>query len=305
MTPTPSGEQFARVSDELELCYETFGDPGDPTILLIMGLATQMLAWDADFCALLAEQGFHVVRFDNRDCGRSSRMTGTPPTLRQLIRRDPRAATYTLGDLAGDCCRLLDHLGVGSAHVVGASMGGMVAQKVAIEHPDRVRSLTSIMSNTGGRVRGQPKLGVYPIFLKAAPKDREGYAEHNVRLYARIGAQGFPQDLDRIREYARQAFDRGITQAGTGRQLGAILTDDDRRAGLSGLRVPALVIHGTTDSLVRPSGGRATAAAIPGAELLMIEGMGHDLPRPAWPQIVDGIVRTARRAEAARSTPAG
>jgi pimeloyl-ACP methyl ester carboxylesterase len=289
-------ETMARVG-EIDLCYETFGDPADPPVLLIMGLATQMIAWHEDFCGQLAERGFHVVRFDNRDAGRSSRLKQfKPPSLGQMLRRDKRAAGYSLADMAEDAIRLLDHLGIDRAHVVGASMGGMIAQRIAIAHPDRVLSLVSIMSNTGGRFSGQPALGIYPIFLKQAPRDREGYVEHSVRLFTTIGSPGFPREEGDLRRMAALSYDRGVSAAASGRQLAAILSDGDRSAALGRLDVPALVIHGTKDRLVSPSGGRRTAKAIPGAQLLLIEGMGHDLPRGAWPQILDGIEATAARA---------
>jgi pimeloyl-ACP methyl ester carboxylesterase len=172
----------------------------------------------------------------------------------------------------------------------------MIAQTVAIRHPERVLSLVSIMSNTGGRWSGQPALTIYPIFLERAPRDREGYIEHEVKLFGAIGSSGFERDEDELRAYAGLAYDRGVSAAASGRQLAAILAERDRTAGLRRLRVPALVIHGTADKLVAPSGGRRTAKAIPGARLLEIEGMGHDLPRGAWPQILDGIEETARRA---------
>jgi pimeloyl-ACP methyl ester carboxylesterase len=288
---------MAAVGGDVELCYETFGDPDDPPVVLIMGLATQMIAWHEDFCAQLAERGFFVVRFDNRDAGRSTRFRDArPPTLRQMLLRDRRAAAYSLADMAQDVVGLLDHLGIERAHVVGASMGGMIAQTVAIRHPDRVLSLVSIMSNTGGRWSGQPALTIYPIFLKRAPHDRDGYIEHSVRLFTAIGSAGFPRDEEELRAHAALAYDRGVSAAASGRQLAAILAERDRTADLRRLRVPALVIHGTADKLVAPSGGRRTAKAIPGARLLEIEGMGHDLPRGAWPQILGGIEETAARA---------
>ncbi|MGI8801222.1 MAG: alpha/beta fold hydrolase [Solirubrobacteraceae bacterium] len=289
-------EQFARVGTGIELCYETFGDPADETVLLIMGLATQMIAWDERFCALLVERGFHVVRFDNRDVGRSSRVEGRPPTVRELVLRDKKAARYTLRDMAGDALGLLDHLDVRRAHVVGASMGGMIAQTIAIEHPDRVLSLVSIMSNEGGRLKGQPALSVVPTFLRRAPRERNAYADYVAEMYGLIGSPGFPRDPEDIRQRARIAHDRGVTAAGSGRQLAAMLASPNRTAELRRLQVPALVVHGTKDRLINRSGGRAVAAAIPGAELLEIEGMGHDLPAGMWPRIVDGIAATAARA---------
>ena len=289
-------EQFADLG-EITLCYETFGDSSDPTMLLIMGLATQMIAWRDDFCLELAEAGFHVVRFDNRDCGRSTHLTAKPPTIGQLLRRDRRAANYTLADMAADAAGLLDHLGVERAHIVGASMGGMIAQTMAIRHPERVISLTSIMSNTGARLTGQPALVAYPVLLKTAPDDRERFADHIAKLYGTIGSPGFERDDEDLRDLARRSYDRSYSPASSGRQLAAIIASPPRARDLRQVSVPTLVIHGTKDKLVRPSGGRATARAIPGAKLLMIDGMGHDLPRGAWPQIIGAIVQTAREAD--------
>jgi pimeloyl-ACP methyl ester carboxylesterase len=297
-------EQTCTVGD-VELCYETFGRPDDPAMLLVMGLATQMLGWHEEFCAELAERGFHVVRFDNRDVGRSSRLSHLrPPTLRQLALRDRRAAGYTLEDMADDAMGLLDHLGIERAHVVGASMGGMIAQTIAIRHPDRVLSLTSIMSTTGGRFTGQPALRVLPVFLKRAPRGRDAYVEHTTKLYDLIGSPGFERDEDELRERLGRAYDRGIDPAGSGRQLAAIMTASDRSPQLRRLDVPTVVIHGTADKLVNPSGGRATAKAIPGARLVTVEGMGHDLPRGAWPQLIAAIAENAARAAAPASRAA-
>ena len=290
-------EQLARVSPEIELCYETFGDPADEPVLLVMGLATQMIAWQEDFCEELAGRGFHVIRFDNRDCGRSTQLADRrPPTLGQMLRRKRDAAAYSLADMAADAVGLLDHLGIDRAHVVGASMGGMIAQTIAIRFPERVRSLVSIMSNTGGRFSGQPAFKVYPVFLKQAPKDRAGFIEHTIRLYDAIGSPGFERDDAEMRELFEREYDRGVSAAASGRQLMAILADRDRAPQLRRLDVPALVIHGTADKLVAISGGRRTAKAIPDARMLEIDGMGHDLPRGAWPQIIDGIAETAARA---------
>ena len=288
-------EQFADLG-EITICYETFGDPGDPTVLLIMGLATQMIAWPEDFCRELAGRGFHVVRFDNRDAGRSTQIDAEPPTLAQLLRRDKKAAAYGLADMADDAAGLLDHLGVDRAHVVGASMGGMIAQTLAVRHPERVLSLVSIMSNVGGRFSGQPAFTLYPVLLKAAPGEREAFAEHAVRTFEKIGSPGFERDTEEVRRMALLSFDRGRDRAAPGRQMQAILTSGSRRKDLARVEAPTLVIHGTADKLVRPSGGSATARAIPGAKIMKIEGMGHDLPRGAWPQIIGGIVANAERA---------
>jgi pimeloyl-ACP methyl ester carboxylesterase len=291
-------EQTCRVGD-VELCYEHFGDPDDPAMLLVMGLGTQMLGWHEDFCATLARRGFHVIRFDNRDIGRSTKLSHVPaPTIKQLMLRDRAAAAYSLDDMADDAIGLLDHLGIERAHVVGASMGGMIAQTIAIRHPGRVYSLVSIMSNTGARVTGRPALGVLPVFLKPAPRTREGYVEHIVRLFDVIGSPGFERDDAEHRAMLEQAYDRGIDPAGSARQLAAIMTARNRAAQLRRVDVPTLVIHGTADRLVNPSGGRATAKAIPGARLLLVDGMGHDLPRGAWPQMIEAITDNAARSSA-------
>jgi pimeloyl-ACP methyl ester carboxylesterase len=289
-------EQFATVGD-VELCYETFGDPSDRPLLLIMGLGTQMIGWHEDFCAELVEHGFYVVRYDNRDVGRSTRFDGVaPPKTAELLTRRPRQLAYTLRDMADDAAGLLTELGIESADVVGASMGGMIAQLLALHHPDRVRSLVSIMSTTGARWVGQPAAAVYPFFMKALPKDKEGYIERGVKLFGVIGSPGFPRDEAEIRDLLARGYDRGPSAAGTMRQLGAIADSGNRTRDLARIEVPTLVIHGTKDRLINVTGGKATARAIPGAELELIEGMGHDMPREVWPQLIDGIERTVARA---------
>jgi pimeloyl-ACP methyl ester carboxylesterase len=288
-------ERFC-TAGEVELCYETFGDPRDPAVLLIMGLAMQMVAWHEDLCAEIAGRGYHVIRFDNRDSGRSQRMHGDPPTLVQIARRDRRAALYTLEDMADDAVGLLDHLGIAQAHVLGASMGGMIAQVLAIRHPDRVLSLTSMMSNTGSRWKGQPSWRLYHVLLARPPRDREGYLRHAEWVFERIGSRALDRGAEDIRKLAELSYQRGLNPAGAGRQLAAIIASGDRTPQLRQLTVPTLVVHGTADRFVTPSGGRATAQSIPGARLLMIEGMGHDLPRSAWPQILDAFEANAARA---------
>ena len=294
-------ESFAQVAD-IEICYETFGDPGDPAMLMIMGLGTQMVAWHDEFCTQLAERGFFVIRHDNRDIGRSTRLDGAPtPSLLQLATRDKRAAAYTLADMAGDSVGVLDHLGIEKAHVVGASMGGMIAQTIAIRYPHRTLSLVSIMSNTGGFFAGQPALTMYALLLKPAPRDRDGFIQHGIDMFTKIGGSGFEPDVEDLREIATLSYDRGHDPRGSQRQLAAIIADRDRTPQLRRLTIPATVIHGADDKLVRPSGGRATAKAIPGAKLLEIEGMGHGLPRGAWGQIIGAIADTAARGDAAQA----
>jgi pimeloyl-ACP methyl ester carboxylesterase len=281
------------------LCYETYGERADPTALLIMGLGTQMVAWQEDFCQALAERGLHVVRFDNRDIGRSTHLNGRPPTIPQLLTRSRRAAHYALGDMADDAAGLLRELELAPAHVIGASMGGMIAQLLAARHPQAVRSLTSIMSNTGSMRSGQPSLRVYKVFLRRPGEGREAFIAHMERLFAAIGSPGLPRDDEDLRAIATVSYERDHDPEGPGRQLAAILASGDRTPELRGIRVPTLVVHGRADPLVSPSGGRATARAIPGAELMTIAGMGHDLPRAVWPQLIDAIAALALRADGA------
>ena len=288
----------------IEIAYEAFGDPADPTVLLIMGLGVQMLGWDAELCELLAGRGFRVVRFDNRDVGRSTKIEGgRPPNLMAAATGDASSASYTLDEMADDCAGLLDHLGVDAAHLVGASQGGMIAQTLAIRHRGRVLSLVSIMSSSGDRAVGQPHPEALPALLTRPPADRDGYAEFVVRAWRVIGSPGFEADEEKLRERARASFDRGYYPEGTARQLLAILASGDRTEALRRLDLPAVVIHGTEDALIDVSGGKATAAAIPGAELELIEGMGHDLPRELWPRFVDLIVVNAERARSLGSIP--
>jgi pimeloyl-ACP methyl ester carboxylesterase len=297
-------EEFCDVGRGVTLCYETFGDPDDVPILLVMGLATQMIAWHEDFCEALAERGFYVVRFDNRDIGRSTHFDFRPPTTGQMLVRRFPAEQYTLSDMAEDAAILMKELGISPAHVVGPSMGGMIGQLLAAEHPEAVRSLTSIMSTTGSRRHGQPALSVYRYLLRPPPRDRAGYIERSAKIFGLVGSTGFDRDEAYIRERAGRAYDRGYDVRAGGRQLGAILASGDRTKLLGRISAPTLVIHGTVDKMIRPSGGRATAKAIPGARLMMIEGMGHDLPRGAWPQLLDAISEHARAADGARARAA-
>jgi pimeloyl-ACP methyl ester carboxylesterase len=290
-------EQFCDIGGAVSLCYERFGSESDPPVLLIMGLGTQMIGWPDEFCGLLADRGFHVIRFDNRDIGRSTRIAGAPPTPRQLLTRKIEPVLYTLGDMAADAVGLLKELGLAPAHIVGVSMGGMIAQTVAARHPDATRSLVSIMSNTGNRWKGQPAFGIYRYLLRRAPEDRDGYIEHTTMVFEAIGSRGLPFDKDRVRDMVARSYDRGHDPAGPGRQLGAIIASGDRTTELHRIRTPTLVIHGSKDRMVARSGAIATAKAIPGAKLMIVEGMGHDLPEAAWPQLVPAIADHARAAD--------
>jgi pimeloyl-ACP methyl ester carboxylesterase len=281
----------------IDLVYEAFGDPADPTALLIMGLGVQMLGWDAEFCELLAGRGFHVVRFDNRDVGRSTKIEGGPrPDLMAAAMGDASSASYTLDEMADDCAGLLEHIDVEGAHMVGASQGGMIAQALAIGHPGRVLSLASIMSTTGDPAVGQPHPEALPALMARPPADLQEYVEFVVGAFRIIGSPGFEADEEKLRDRARGSFERGYYPDGTARQLLAILASGDRTGALRRLDVPTVVIHGTDDILIDVSGGKATAAAIPGARLELIPGMGHDLPRQLWPRFVDLIAENAARA---------
>ena len=280
----------------VDLVYETIGDPSDPPLLLVMGLGMQLIHWDLELCERFAERGFHVIRFDNRDAGLSTKVRAPVPTVMRLMAGLPAPVPYVLSDMAADAFGLLDHLGIERAHVVGTSMGGMIAQQMAIEAPERVLSLASMMSTTGDRFVGTPKLRVWSVLMRRAPHDRDAYIEYFARVFRMIGSPAYRPDDERVREEAGATFDRCHDPAGTARQLAAVLASGSRTAALRELRVPTVVIHGEADPLLPVRGGRATAKAIPGAELITIPGMGHDLPRELWPTFVDAIARNAERA---------
>jgi len=274
--------------------YEEFGDRSRPPLLLIMGLGAQMILWPEEFCEQLAGRGHRVIRFDNRDVGKSTWFDdlGVPDALM----RQPVAAPYLLRDMAADAVGVLDALGIDTAHIVGASMGGMIAQSVAIDFPSRVRTVTSIMSSTGNPDLPPASPDAMGVLLAPPPTTRDEAIERSVSVFRTIGSPGFPFDEAEMRERAARAFDRGFNPAGTVRQLVAILASGSRKQALGAVRVPALVIHGKDDPLVPFPAGQDTAAAIPGAELLAIDGMGHDLPRALWPRFVDRISALTARA---------
>jgi len=283
----------------LDLEYERLGS-GEP-VLLIMGLGAQLIHWHDDFCAQLVDRGFEVIRFDNRDVGKSTWLDplGVPDVRRALVKGFMPGlvaeAPYTLTDMANDAAALLDGLGLASAHVVGVSMGGMIAQTMAIAHPARVRSLVSIMSTPGSRRHSLARPHALKAILSPMPKGREARIERTVETFRVIHARGFPFPEDAIRALATAAYDRGFHPAGFARQFAAILASGSRTRALAHLRVPTTVIHGTLDPLVPPAGGAATAQAIPNARLQWVEGMGHSLPREAWGLIADAIVDNSRR----------
>ena len=294
-----SEELFAPVARDVELCYQTFGDPDDEPLLLVMGLGGPMTWWDAELCRLLAAHGFYVIRYDNRDTGRSSRFEGRVKraTLVAAFAGRRVRAPYTMTDLADDAFGLLDHLGLDSAHVVGVSMGGMIVQTMAIDAPRRVRTLTSIMSTTGKRSVGWQHPSLMNTLLAPRGPGKDAYARHSSLLWRRIGSPAYPQTAEKIRLRAEETYERGVSASGVMRQMLAVLTQPNRGPRLRTLTMPALVVHGLADKMVHASGGRATAAAIPDAELLLVEGMGHDVPPALFPSIADAIRRTADRAK--------
>jgi pimeloyl-ACP methyl ester carboxylesterase len=291
------GMEHVKVATGVELCYERLGARGDPVIVLIAGLGRQLIGWDDAFCELLVAQGFEVLRFDNRDSGLSTHLTQSPPFDLAAARAGGRdAVAYTLDDMADDTAGLLDALGIADAHIVGTSMGGMIAQTLAITHPSRVRSLCSIMSATGADTVGRPKPEAMAVIMEQPPADRESYVDFELANCRIIGSRRALVDEDWRRGRFERFFDRGIYPAGTGRQIMAMVASGDRSAALSQVRAPTVVIHGDIDALVPLDGGEATARAIPGSELLVIPDMGHEIPPAAQPEIVAAIVANARRA---------
>jgi pimeloyl-ACP methyl ester carboxylesterase len=271
-------------------------------MLLIIGFRTQLIGWDEAFCQQLADRGFHVIRYDNRDVGLSSKLEGGPrPDLKAALGGDFSSVSYGLEDMAKDAVGLLDALGIGAAHIAGASMGGMIAQLVAILFPERTLSLCSIMSSTGDRSVGQPAPGAMQQLLLPTPESREKAIEAWVNAWRIIGSTGYPFDEAALRLEAGRAYDRCFYPPGVARQMLAILSQKDRTPALAGVTAPTLVIHGEVDPLVTPSGGEATARAVPGAKLLMIPGMGHDLPQGTWPIFLDAMAENARRGREPRA----
>ena len=285
-------------ANEINIEVEAFGDPADPTVLLIMGLGAQMIVWPEDFCRLLADAGHHVVRFDNRDVGLSTWFdeAGEPDMMALFgaaMVGQSVESPYSLSDMADDAVGVLDALGLDSAHIVGASMGGMIAQQVAINHPDRTSSLCSIMSMPRF-ITGDPEVSA--VLMADDPGTREARIEVGIEGSRFLAGDGFPFDEERTRTSFEATIDRAWHPEGTARQMAAIIADGDRTEGLRGVTAPTVVIHGTSDRLVLPQGGEETAAAVPGAELVWVEGMGHDLPVGAHQQIVDAVSRLVARA---------
>ncbi len=279
----------------IELFYVDEGDPMGEPLLLVMGLSAQLTAWPQPLVDDLVARGFRVVRFDNRDCGLSTELKGVRGDIFEAL-SDPARAPYRLTDMAVDAVGLLDQLGIDEVHLVGVSMGGMIAQTLAIEHPRRARSLCSIMSTTGAPDVGGPTAEAMMAVLTPAPPDLVSILERGVQVAAVIGSKTHPLDPDEIRRRSSDAYDRAFRPEGGTRQLAAILASGDRTERLRRLRLPTVVIHGLQDTLIQPDGGRATAAAVPGAELIELADMGHDLPAHLWPVIADAIEKNARSA---------
>ncbi|MGE4242985.1 alpha/beta fold hydrolase [Ramlibacter sp.] len=300
MKPVPRSEEKVVKANGIYLCHQTFGLETDPAVVLVMGMGAQMVGWDEEFCEELARQRLFVVRFDNRDSGKSTRFdrAGLPDVMAAMIRawlRKPVEAPYLLSDMARDVTGLMDALGIERAHLVGASMGGTIAQTLAIEQPQRVRTLTSIMSTTGDPALPSPGYAVLSTVFKPAPRELAGYTEHYVATWKQLRGSTSPEDEARDRARAALNHARGLCPDGGARQLVAILASGSRREALKAVTAPTLVIHGDTDPLVPLAGGVDTAKSIPGAELMVLEGMGHTLPVRHWPRIVEAIAALSMR----------
>jgi pimeloyl-ACP methyl ester carboxylesterase len=283
----------------IEIAYDEFGDPGGEPLLLVMGLGMQMIAWDERFCGLLAERGYRVIRFDNRDAGHSTKFDRAGVPARAAMISGTGHPPYLLSDMAADTIGLLDHLGIERAHVAGVSMGGMISQQLAISYPDRVGSIVSMMSTTGSRWLRWPKWKAMAMLMAKPPADADAYLRLATRTFEVIGSPGQRMDEDSFRALIEVSYRRCFCPDGVARQLHAINCSGNRTRALRRLELPALVIHGGVDPLIRPAAGRATARAIPGARLKVIPGMGHDLPPAFWPQVVEALDANARRARVA------
>ena len=278
----------------IQIEYDTFGDSSFPVLLLIAGNGAQMIVWDAEFCELLAKKGLFVIRFDNRDAGLSTKFdeAGIPDmmaAIKAAMEGKTVESAYTLDDMADDSVGLLNALGIEKAHICGASMGGMIAQVISYRHPKYAMSLTSIMSTTGNPDLPYGKMDAIAAVVAPAPEERKAYVEHFVNVWRRIWSPGFPFEEERVRTFMEKSYDRSYCPQGMARQNTAVIASGDRRPLLSSIKVPTLVIHGADDPLIPVEGGKDTARAIPGASLLIINGMGHDMPKKVWSEIADAI----------------
>ncbi len=297
--PPHNGPTTARLDTGIELIYDTFGARSDIPLILIQGLSWQMVMWDEEFCSALAQRGYFVIRFDNRDIGLSThldhaRVPRIARLLADLAAGKPVQVPYLLSDMAGDTFGLLDHLEIASVHVVGISMGGMIGQTMALLNPGRIRSLTSMSSTTGSPDLPPPTPEALKILSTPPPSDQEGFIASFLEMWRILNRNGFPIDEERARKYARETFARGIDPAGVARQIAAINASGSRREALRSLEVPTLVIHGSVDPLLRVECGIDIAKAVPGATLKIVEGMGHGLLVPVWQEIIDAIADHAK-----------
>jgi pimeloyl-ACP methyl ester carboxylesterase len=300
-------ERFARVG-EIELCYDELGDPAGEPMLLVMGLGTQLIHWDPRFCVELGERGFRVIRFDNRDTGRSTTIDAPAPSRMAMMLGLPHGLAYSLDDMADDAVGLLDALELDSAHLTGISMGGMIAQVAGYRHPDHVRSLALLSTSSGNRITSFPRLRAMTTLLAKPARTRSEFIDNAMRTFEVIGSPDHPRDPEQEREFREvlgATWDRGHHSAGVARQLHAITTSGDRRRRLHDVRAPTIVIHGDADPLVRPIAGRSVARAIPGAELRTFPGMGHDMPPALFSEIADAIAANARRRTQATGSDIG
>ena len=300
VTETPPEQVAHGVTDTkygpIDITYDDRGNPDDPALLLVAGLGTQMIYWDEGFCETMVKRGYRVIRMDNRDCGRSTVLRNADvPHLVPMMLGVPVKVRYRLSDMARDSVNLLDHLGIEKAHIAGFSMGGMAVQTIAVEHPDRVLSLCSIMSRTGAFKDSLPSPKHVAAIMRPVAKSYEAYIERTLEMIPLLGSPAYPTEPDRLLALADRAWDRGIHREGTARQLHAINVQPNRGKALGSLEIPAVVLHGSADRLVPPRGGRATADAIPGARFRMFEGMGHDLPQELWPLFAAEIDANANR----------
>jgi len=291
--PTHSTEHTAGCNG-IDIVYDTFGDHTLPPMVLIMGLGSQMILWEDDFCSQLSDRGFWVIRFDNRDVGRSSKLDHLGiPDFRALFSGSNTDVPYTLVDMAEDTIGLLDALGIYKAHIIGASMGGMIAQVMAIEHPQRLRSLTSIMSSTGDPCLPQPRPEAMQVLYRPYPADRDSFMKIFIDTWTVLGGDHLPMEYERISKLAGISFERGVYPAGNARQLAAIISSGSRKAMLESVKIPTLVIHGDADPLLPSECGIDTSRSIPGSTLKIIPGMGHALPHTIWNDIIDNISKHA------------
>ncbi len=291
-----SGEQFAR-ANKIDICYDTFGERTNPPILLIMGLSEQMITWQEEFCEAIASQGYFVIRFDNRDVGLSTKIDDAPvPDLFALMQGEHVEIPYKLIDMAKDAIGLLDTLNIGKAHVCGVSMGGMIAQTMAIEFPERIRSLISIMSTTGNPDLPPSTPEATAAIMAPPESERAARIEQGVEMWKILEGGILPFDEQSTRERVGRSFDRSFYPLGTVRQFAAILGSGSRVEALKSVETPSLVIHGDADPLVPIEGGRDTANSIPGAKFVSIAGMGHNIPEDLAPQIISEIVSHIKQA---------